>query len=168
MLNALLQKSKDYKFTDAATLGVTHQILPVSPHTYHTHFSHPLFNLLQTGLVKRPLAESSFFPAETILWRADRYWWFLWQAPCQGLNTQSLMYDLLPTVSSQAMLHSRLVPHFYSDLRKVSLITSGILLSWCLLWTLQGGLSVMTSHPWNTCFLARLGRTCRTILLGNI
>lgn len=74
VLNALFQKSKDYRFRDAATLGEVHQTLPVLRDTHHTHFAHPLFNLLQKGLVKRPLAVSFSFPLGTILWRADRYW----------------------------------------------------------------------------------------------
>lgn len=101
VLNVVFQKSKYYRSTDAVTLGEVHQTLPVSPHTYHTCSCHPLFNLLQIGLVKRPLAVSASFPSGTVLWRPDRCWWLLRQTPFQGLNTQSLMYDLLPTVPYQ-------------------------------------------------------------------
>lgn len=114
VLNALFQKSKDYRFRDAATLGEVHQTLPVLRDTHHTHFAHPLFNLLQKGLVKRPQAVSFSFPLGTILWRADRYWWLLRQTSCQALNTQSLKYNLLPTVTSPATLHSSIVTHFYT------------------------------------------------------
>lgn len=137
----------------------------VSPHAYHTHFSHPLINLFQTGLVKRPLAVSFSSPSGTILWRADRYWWLLRQTPCQAHNTQSLIYNLPSTVSSQTTLHSGLVLHFYSYLRKVSAVTSGILCSWCLLWH---PLCSNDKSSLKYLFLARVGRTCPTILLSNI
>lgn len=95
-------------------LGRSAPNLPISPHSYHTHSSHPLFNLLQTGLAKTPLAVSSSSPSGTVLWTADRYWWLLRQTPCQALNTQCLMYDLLPAESNQTTLPSRLVLHFYT------------------------------------------------------
>lgn len=128
-----IPKVLDCRFMDVATLGQVSQTLACISR-YTPHFAHPLFNLLRKGLVKIPLIVSSFFAIWTILWRAstdhslgkDHF----------RPSTYRPWHEQLPTVSSQAILHSSIVlnfPHIYPG--KVSLKTSGILCSWCILWT---------------------------------